>query len=278
MRTKSIHDAVWQAADQLMTQGIRPTVANVREITQRGSAGTINDALKDWWQDLAKRMSVHSIHPDIPETVASVMQQLWQLALTEGEAAFEQFKQESVQKVAFADKARIAALERQQHLENQLSVVEARIETTQASERKLQTVLATEQALRAQVQQQATINQQSYEKAVGDLDTAKNQLEKELALLAAQYQHTEQQAAQHIQNLQNQLAQQQHDFNRQLMTHEHTLQACEDRAAQQTVQLLQTQTELRLLQQQLVACLAENADLKRASNKRDVLRAKLKRY
>ena len=83
MRTQTIQDAVWQAADQLMAQGIRPTVANVREITQRGSAGTINDALKDWWQELAKRMSVQSVHPDLPDTVAALMQQLWQLALIE---------------------------------------------------------------------------------------------------------------------------------------------------------------------------------------------------
>ena len=35
MRTLTIQEAVWQAAESLMSQGIRPTVANVREITQR---------------------------------------------------------------------------------------------------------------------------------------------------------------------------------------------------------------------------------------------------
>ena len=82
MRTLTIQEAVWQAAESLMSQGIRPTVANVREITQRGSAGTINDSLKEWWQDLAKRINVNAIHPDIPEPVVAVMQQLWHVALT----------------------------------------------------------------------------------------------------------------------------------------------------------------------------------------------------
>lgn len=278
MRTQTIQDAVWQAADQLMAQGIRPTVANVREITQRGSAGTINDALKEWWQDLAKRMSVQSVHPEIPESVAALMQQLWQLALTEGEAAFDQFKQESVQKVDFSEKARIAALERQQHVENQLSVAEARIESLQSNEQKLKTMLATEQALRTQAEQQLAAAQQANEKAVAELKTGKNQLEKELALLAAQYQRAEQQAQQQNQQLVNQLDQQQHSFNQQLGLQEQTIQACESRALQLDMQLLQAQTELRLLQQRLGDCLLENSELKRPANKRDALRAKLKRY
>ena len=92
MRPLSIQEVVWQAADELMAQGVRPTVANVREITQRGSAGTINDALKEWWQQLAKRISLQQqVEAQIPEEIIGLVQQFWQQALVAGEAAFYNF-------------------------------------------------------------------------------------------------------------------------------------------------------------------------------------------
>ena len=43
---------------------------------------------------------------------------LWQQALVAGEAAFEQHKQEAVDKIELAEKQKIGALERQQKAEN----------------------------------------------------------------------------------------------------------------------------------------------------------------
>ncbi len=278
----SIQEAVWQAAESLMSQGIRPTVANVREITQRGSAGTINDSLKEWWQDLAKRISVRAVHPDVPEPVVAVMQQLWQVALTHGESAFEQFKVDAQQKVDAAEQVKMAALERQQQAENKVSTLQVRLETLQKSERQLLTTVATELALRTQSEQQFEALKISTQKSLSESEANKSQLEKELALLAAQYQHHEQQSTQRNQQLEQQVFELQQQLVKQVASHELIVQASELHANQSDMQLLQAQTELRLLHQRLESCLVENAELKatlqRPIQKRDVLRAKLKRY
>ncbi|MBH1969863.1 hypothetical protein FK216_01465 [Moraxellaceae bacterium AER2_44_116] len=282
MRTLTIQEAVWQAAESLMSQGIRPTVANVREITQRGSAGTINDSLKEWWQDLAKRINVNAIHPDIPEPVVAVMQQLWHVALTHGESAFDKFKEEAQLQVDNAQQSKIAALERLQHADNQMTHLQAKIDVLKESERQLQTTLATESALRSQSEQQLEAVRLHSQKALSDVETLKSQLEKELALLAAQYQHSEQQFNEKNQQLEQQLQQQHQDFVAQSHAQQQFLQASELRATQTDMQLLQAQTELRMTQQRLENCLLENmalkATLQRPIQKRDVLKAKLKRY
>lgn len=274
----SIQEAVWQAAESLMSQGVRPTVANVRDITQRGSAGTINDALKTWWQDLAQRISVRAVHPDIPEPVVAVMQQLWQLALTHGESAYQSFKDEAEQKIIAAEQVKISALTRQQHAENHVSTLEVRLEKLQQSERDLQTTVATETALRAQLEQQLEVVTLQSQKNLADAEAGRSQLEKELALLAAQYQRHEQQFQQQQQQLELKVYEQQ----QQIVAQTALINTSESYTHQAERALLQAQTELRLVQQRLNEALRDNAELsatlQRPIQKRDVLRAKLKRY
>ncbi len=100
-----------------------------------------------------------------------------------------------------------------------------------------------------------------------------------MALLVAQYTRNEQLLSEKTQTLEQQLIQQRQDFDAQLTQQAQTLQAYEMRISQSDMQLLQYQTELRLTQQQLENSLRENAALKQnPNNKRDALRAKLKRY
>ncbi|MBK8327834.1 MAG: DNA-binding protein [Moraxellaceae bacterium] len=280
MRQLTIQEIVWQAADQLMAQGIRPTVANVREITQRGSAGTINDALKVWWQNIAKRISLQQqIQAELPSEISHLMQQLWQQALVAGEAAFEQHKQEAVDKIELAEKQKIGALERQQKAENMVQDLEIKLQKSQQQAQSTQTQLSTEKALREQEQQQLTTFKQQSKQTIHDLETLKNQLEREMALLVAQYTRNEQLVNEKTQTLEQQLIQQRQDFDAQLTQQAQTLQAYEMRISQSDMQLLQYQTELRLTQQQLENSLRENASFKQSvNNKRDALRAKLKRY
>lgn len=280
MRQLTIQEIVWQAADQLMAQGIRPTVANVREITQRGSAGTINDALKVWWQNIAKRISLQQqIQAELPSEISHLMQQLWQQALVAGESAFGQHKQEATDKIELAEKQKIDALERQQKAENLVQDLEIKLQKSQQQAQNVQTQFSTEQALRQQEQQQLTTFKQQSKQTIHDLETLKNQLEREMALLVAQYTRNEQVLNEKTQAIEQQLIGQRQDFDAQLTQQAHTLQAYEMRISQSDMQLLQYQTELRLTQQQLENSLRENAALKQnPNNKRDALRAKLKRY
>lgn len=281
MRQLTIQEIVWQAADQLMAQGIRPTVANVREITQRGSAGTINDALKVWWQNIAQRISLQQqVQAAIPEEISHLMQQLWQQALVAGEEAFAVLKKQAEQQIETAETIKIAALERQQKAENQVLNLEAKLTKSQQKEQALQSQLATEQALHQQEKQQLTSLQQQAKQSIAELESVKNQLERELALLVAQSARNEQLLYEKSQTLEQQITQQQQSFKEQQRQQTQTLQAYEIRNNQADMQLLQTQTELRLTQKQLAHCLQENSLLKTKNipaNKREALRAKLKR-
>lgn len=77
---------VRQTADTLLSEGIRPTVANVRSRTGRGSAGTINAALQEWWQELAARLAQLERHPEIPQAVFRIADEVWKAALEQAEA------------------------------------------------------------------------------------------------------------------------------------------------------------------------------------------------
>lgn len=86
-------DKVFEAADQLLELGIRPTQQNVRERIGSGSLTTINKALNDWWKTLGERITRHNQHPELPEAVLQVANQLWDRALAYAEHRFEDQRQ-----------------------------------------------------------------------------------------------------------------------------------------------------------------------------------------
>src|SRR5437879_4138362 len=99
MDKPTIQALVWQAADQLFTEGSRPTVANVREITKRGSAGTINEALKGWWHHLSRQIAATEKRPDLPEPIVAAMLQLWDAALTQANTTLLTQQEEAARQV-----------------------------------------------------------------------------------------------------------------------------------------------------------------------------------
>jgi hypothetical protein len=273
----SIQQAVWKAADQLMAQGVRPTVANVREVTRRGSAGTINDALKDWWQDLAERLSNRIPQPDVPEPVIEMTRQLWEMSLKHGEEAFKTLREESLEQARKAEDERqlaVQALEQQRH---RLEDLQVRAEHLQAAEKELLSGLAAEQARR----QEAENRLQQKEVVLNEQETLRTQVEKELALLAAQYQGAEQQW-----QIEREALNQRHDRESTLLASrlqntEQVLQVQEAQLLQTEMKLLEAQTEIRLLLQRLDGLQQENAVLRQQAhapqNRRETLKARLRR-
>lgn len=273
----SIQQAVWKAADQLMAQGVRPTVANVREVTRRGSAGTINDALKDWWQDLAERLSNRIPQPDVPEPVIEMTRQLWEMSLKHGEEAFKTLREESQEQARKAEDERqlaVQALEQQRH---RLEDLQVRAEHLQAAEKELLSGLAAEQARR----QEAENRLQQKEVVLNEQETLRTQVEKELALLAAQYQGAEQQW-----QIEREALNQRHDRESTLLASrlqntEQVLQVQEAQLLQTEMKLLEAQTEIRLLLQRLDGLQQENAVLRQQAhapqNRRETLKARLRR-
>jgi hypothetical protein len=273
----SIQQAVWKAADQLMAQGVRPTVANVREVTRRGSAGTINDALKDWWQDLAERLSNRIPQPDVPEPVIEMTRQLWEMSLKHGEEAFKTLREESLEQARKAEDERqlaVQALEQQRH---RLEDLQVRAEHLQAAEKELLSGLAAEQARR----QEAENRLQQKEALLNEQETLRTQVEKELALLAAQYQGAEQQWQVERESLKQHQERESTLLTNRLQNTEQLLQAQETQLLQTEMKLLEAQTEIRLLLQRLGGLQQENAVLRQQAhapqNRRETLKARLRR-
>jgi len=90
MTQNSTRGRVFEAADQLLEQGIRPTQQAVREQIGSGSLTTINKALNDWWRTLGERINRRQQHPELPEPVLTVANQLWDRALAYAENRFEE--------------------------------------------------------------------------------------------------------------------------------------------------------------------------------------------
>jgi chromosome segregation ATPase len=74
---------VFQAADELLLEGHRPTIDRVRMRLGRGSPNTINDHLDAWWAKLGARLRdlPGREFPHLPERVAQALQRLWNEAL-----------------------------------------------------------------------------------------------------------------------------------------------------------------------------------------------------
>lgn len=81
--------AVRDVADQLLADGVRPSVKLVRERLGRGSDTTIAGALKDWWQELAERLFDQQRRPGVPEPVWEAVNGLWRIALDQAAQAFD---------------------------------------------------------------------------------------------------------------------------------------------------------------------------------------------
>jgi chromosome segregation ATPase len=152
MDKPTIQSAVWHAADQLFADGIRPTVANIREITKRGSAGTINQALKEWWHDLSRRVTTSEQQLDVPDAVADAMRNLWAASLERAENALLAYKEDAERQVAEAKSLHAAAEARSKQTEEQNHALEKQIDELHATNVGLQRSLAAEAALRKEAE------------------------------------------------------------------------------------------------------------------------------
>jgi len=133
------------AADALLAEGLRPTVASVRQRIGRGSASTINAALQDWWQGLAERFA-QGPRPDVPEPAWRAAVAVWNAALEAADArlaadrrALQLAREESDAKVETALFARDQATQRAETLAREL-------EAGQRALREAEQTLAAEHA------------------------------------------------------------------------------------------------------------------------------------
>lgn len=83
---------VWAAADQLLAEGLRPTIERVRQKIGSGSPNTVSPMLERWFSTLGKRLNqgaaAHSATPEgIPRALLQFTQKLWEAAREEAARA-----------------------------------------------------------------------------------------------------------------------------------------------------------------------------------------------
>jgi chromosome segregation ATPase len=86
MATGITEHNVWQAADELLLEGQRPTIERVRQKIGRGSPNTVLPYLDTWFKGLGARIrdpAAFSLASDVPDRVAQAAQHFWDAAMAE---------------------------------------------------------------------------------------------------------------------------------------------------------------------------------------------------
>ncbi|BAL95939.1 DNA-binding protein [Rubrivivax gelatinosus] len=167
---------VWQAADALLLEGLRPTIERVRQKIGRGSPNTVSPMLETWFKHLGTRIKdpgAFSAPATLPDPVLQAAQHFWDVAqadarrdidarVRDGLAAAAANVEAEKEKAAIAEATALSATTRANQLQTQLAELRAALEgeriqhastaaqASAASERchTLQTeLLATQQAL-----------------------------------------------------------------------------------------------------------------------------------
>ena len=191
MNKQTIQSAVWQAADQLFAQGIRPTVVSIREITQRGSAGTINASLKDWWSHLSQQIAATDKRPNVPEPIVESLRQLWSAALEQADIALTSHRQEADRLVKEAQGRLAEAVVAQESAQQQNAVSAAKIKEIELDYAKAQAGFAAEAALRHQSESTIQAVKDAAKVIADDMYASVSRMEKQMQIEDERYKSME---------------------------------------------------------------------------------------
>ncbi|WP_027856455.1 DNA-binding protein [Marinobacterium jannaschii] len=89
-RKTDTREKVFDAADQLLIEGVRPTQQSIRDRIGTGSISTINKALNEWWQSIGERLNKDASRPDLPDQVIDSASRMWQQSLAYAEQALSE--------------------------------------------------------------------------------------------------------------------------------------------------------------------------------------------
>ncbi len=134
--SKSTQELVFDAADELLKEGTRPSQQNVRARIGKGSATTIHKALSSWWQQLSSRLQ-HTEGPDqLPAFLSSALSEIWQQALTQARSNFAESEKQAKEQL-LAEKQQLETMrsetrEKTEQLAGRLDKAFQRIEELQA--------------------------------------------------------------------------------------------------------------------------------------------------
>ena len=81
---------VWEAADSLISDGLRPTIERVRQKIGRGSPNTVSPMLESWFATLASRLGISKNDTeteDVPKALQQALKNTWEIALSKSREA-----------------------------------------------------------------------------------------------------------------------------------------------------------------------------------------------
>lgn len=136
-------ELVYIAAEELLSEGIKPSQQLVREKIGKGSATTIHRALNEWWVDLGKRLKYQDEKDNgIPVQVQRALDDLWaasckQAAIKQQEDQKKFLAQLRTEKAILSDEKQLFT-ERTEKLSEQLEKAYDRIDKLQNELESLQ--------------------------------------------------------------------------------------------------------------------------------------------
>jgi len=189
---------VYKTADELLFEGTRPTVANVRERTGRGSASTINSALREWWLDLGNRLVQSETRPDIPESLSGLFTQLWDSAVEHARISLDSHWKEADKLISEAEeKVKTALLSQEQSLKR-VEGLESQLDELNSLRISLERELASERTQRQLTENRLIEIREEADRAVNDNKNLLTQSENQLELLKRNAAETEKRFMQDI--------------------------------------------------------------------------------
>lgn len=144
--TVNTRQAVRDAADALLMDGIRPSVKVIRTRLGRGSDTTIAAALTEWWKDLGQRLAGLQSRPDVPEAVWTAADALWAAALDAAQQALAADRKALETDRKKAEAQIEAALQRQAQAEREAEKLEKALAEVREAMRQVDTARAREAA------------------------------------------------------------------------------------------------------------------------------------
>lgn len=159
-------DEVFGAADWLLLQKERPTVARVRATLGRGSPNTITPWLDEWWKALGDRLPIgREAFTRLPVAVAQIAEALWLRALEDARRRLTQEQKTSRAALEHAraeTDARAHVLsQREAELGELLANRERQIDDLASQLRAVTRLLTRERAISADLQARTTRTQKN---------------------------------------------------------------------------------------------------------------------
>lgn len=153
------YDEVKLAIDEMLSEGLNPTIAGLRERLGTGSFTTISEHLKRWRGERQEKPVIATGTP-APDALSGMMQTLWQQAREEANKELEQYKEKIDVEMKTALEEKQKALQTALDTENKNRWLEEKNNTLLEQISEVQKINGLQEAQLTQKQEQLELAQQ----------------------------------------------------------------------------------------------------------------------